>query len=371
MKYLVFLFLSITFIYSLAPDELKLTSYDIDDFNTDYDEDSCKKVIDILINLVEEVYVFNDIAKNPPDKEYYGVINIVEEFRKINTKNRKYYDFYRDIKRVIAKLKDLHFLFTAKNNTIDGVQIDTLMMCLPLSLNVKGNSSENAAMYVEHFQGCQNLYPDEDINFINNHLDIPLKSINQKSPFDFIQNFSVEYLNFKSKHGVFSLIMEYFNFFPLYLLPLSKEESTNIEFTFNDGLSIKLNYTLIPYQANKIKKNTLKENEIKWKYHTKNPKGFYCLIDDENQVNVFKQSDFKLEEDTEEVIKKCTEEFYNNPYPIIGIEAGNLGGSAYAAVFVQQYIQPKILARHHEAFKYNNYLKKYFEENFMMKKLVK
>ena len=39
MKYLVFLFLSITFIYSLAPDELKLTSYDIDDFNTDYDED--------------------------------------------------------------------------------------------------------------------------------------------------------------------------------------------------------------------------------------------------------------------------------------------------------------------------------------------
>ena len=48
--------------------------------------------------------------------------------------------------------------------------------------------------------------------------------------------------------------MEYFNFFPLYLLPLSKEESTNIEFTFNDGLSIKLNYTLIPYQANKIKK---------------------------------------------------------------------------------------------------------------------
>ena len=64
------LFLSITLIYSLAPDALKLTSYDIDDFNTDYDEDSCKKVIDILINLVEEVYVFNGIAKNPPDKEY-------------------------------------------------------------------------------------------------------------------------------------------------------------------------------------------------------------------------------------------------------------------------------------------------------------
>ena len=297
MKSLVFLFLSITFIYSLAPDELK--SYDIDDFNTDYDEDSCKKVIGILINLVEEVYVFNDIAKNPPDEEYYGVINIVEEFRRINTKNRKYYDFYRDIKRVIAKLKDLHFLFTPKNNTIDGVQLDNLMMCLPLSLNVKGNSPENARMYVEHFQGCQIFYPEEDINFINNHLDIPLKSINQKYPFDFIQDFSVEYFNFKSKHGLFSLIMEYFNFFFFFLLPLSKEESTNIEFTFDDGLSFKLNYTLIQYPANKIETNSLKGNEIKWKYHTKNPKGFYCLIDDENQVNVFKQSDFNLDEDTE------------------------------------------------------------------------
>ena len=43
--------------------------------------------------------------------------------------------------------------------------------------------------------------------------------------------------------------MGYFNLFPLYLLPLSKEKSNNIEFTFNDNQSITLNYTLFnnPY----------------------------------------------------------------------------------------------------------------------------
>ena len=235
MKLLILLFISFSYINSIFPEEeLPLIGLDIDDLNVDYDKSKCQKVINTLITLVNEIYVYNDISKNPPNAEYYGVINLEEEFKKIETINRKYYDFYRDIKRVIAKMRDLHFYFTAKNCTENGTQIDKLIMCLPISLNNKGDSQENAKMFIEKFDECATFYPKENIKFIEEHLNIPLQSINNKSPFDFIQEFPIEFINLKSKHGIFSLMMEYFNLFPLYLLPLSKEESTNIEFLFED-----------------------------------------------------------------------------------------------------------------------------------------
>ena len=116
----------------------------------------------------------------------------------------------------------------AKNNTENGTEIDKLIMCLPFSLNAKGNSPENAEMFIEKFETCESFYSEDNIDFINQHLNIPLKSINNKSLFEYIQEFSIKFINVKSKHGIFSLMMDYFNLFPLYLLPLSKEESSNI-----------------------------------------------------------------------------------------------------------------------------------------------
>ena len=46
-------------------------------------------------------------------------------------------------------MRDLHLFFTAKNYTENGTQIDKLIMCLPFSLNAKGNSSENAEIFIE------------------------------------------------------------------------------------------------------------------------------------------------------------------------------------------------------------------------------
>ena len=63
-------------------------------------------------------------------------------------------------------------------------------------------------------------------------------------------------------------------------------------------------------------------------------------------------------EDSEEVIRNYTEEFYNNSYPIIGIESSNPGGNVYLGTLLQQFIQVKIFARFQGSFKHSNPLKK-------------
>ena len=354
----ILFFISFNFAFSLIPKEqIIFNAISLDDLNVDYNETLCNKVIDSLINLVSDIYIYNDIAKHPPNEDYYGKIDIIEELKKIETKDRKYYDFYRDIKRVIAKTKDLHFLLSAKNFTENGILMDKIYMCFPFSLYIDGNSTENAEMYIKINPVCFTMYTEEEQQFISGHLEIPIESINNDSPFNYIQNFASEYINIKNKHGMFSIMMSYFNSFPIFLIPLSKEETTNIEFSFNDGNSITLNYSLLYLNTEKediIKefksKDSQKETSIQWKYFSSE---FKCLIDDINEVNVFQQTGMSLSEENKEIIKKCTEEFYNNSYPIIGIESLNQGGSKAISSYLEQLLQVKILPRYHESLKYS------------------
>ena len=61
-------FILLNSIFSLAPEEIGINIIDIDDLNVDYSEENCRKVIDILKNIVKEIYVYDDISKNPPNK---------------------------------------------------------------------------------------------------------------------------------------------------------------------------------------------------------------------------------------------------------------------------------------------------------------
>ena len=74
-------------------------------------------------------------------------------------------------------------------------------------------------------------------------------------------------------------------------------------------------------------------------------------------MNVFKQEYFQIVDDLEEVVNNCTEEFYNNSYPIIGIESRNKGGNVIASIIVRQLIQIKILQRVHESVRYSEFIK--------------
>ncbi len=83
LRYLLILFISIYTVYSLVenPNVYQNGIY-LDAFNKEIEESKCKKVIDTLKYAVKEVFIYNDIIKNPPNKNYYGSVNLVEEFNK-------------------------------------------------------------------------------------------------------------------------------------------------------------------------------------------------------------------------------------------------------------------------------------------------
>ena len=83
LRYLLILFISIYTVYSLVENpNVYQNEIDLDAFNKEIEESKCKKVLDTLKYAVKEVFIYNDIIKNPPNKNYYGSVNLVEEFNK-------------------------------------------------------------------------------------------------------------------------------------------------------------------------------------------------------------------------------------------------------------------------------------------------
>ena len=114
-------------------------------------------------------------------------------------------------------------------------------------------------------------------------------------------------------------------------------------------------------------KNNLNDNinDIEWQYSTSDGNGILCRVDEVNKVNVFKQTTFHfLGNDYKqvlEVVENCTEAFYSNSYPIIGIESRNGGGVCKLSYYFQELLQVKILPTPHYSVKLSNLMKNYVE----------
>jgi hypothetical protein len=232
---------------------------------------------------------------------------------------------------------------------------------------------------------------------------MPLTKINGTDPFEFIQNLQLEFNAIHNRHGQFSRNMNGAHKISINRNPLTKEQFSNIEFTFEND-SIVLDYYLyyinpdlqhnnefmnfynheiqkeintleeisildIENKFNKLNNdyNNIKINDLDWDYSTNDTDGIQCRVDHKNEVNVFKQKTF-LFEDKEydqalEVIDNCTEAFYNNSYPIIGIESKNGGGIIEVSLYFQQFLQVKILQRTHFSTKTSDLVKQQIESD--------
>ena len=347
----------------------KSDKFSIDFFNADISESQCNLVIDNMIQLIEEGYAYNDIIKNPPNIEYFGKYNLTEDLKKVEKKDRKYFDFYRDIRRITAQMKDGHFNILPIESP-NKYNPENVELCLPFSFYIKGNSNYTAQIYIEIYKECFDFFNQEEQNFINSHLDKPLLSINNKDPFDYIQNLQSEFNSVHNKHAEFSKNLENAHKLSLAHNPFTEKQISNIQFVFDGGDNITLNY-YINYKEEKDKTKEIINDDIdlkEWKYSTKLPNSIKCLIDDSKKVNVFKQGSFNFlkEEDYKdalEVIKNCIKEFYNNSYPIVGIEYNSQGESINTGLYFQQLLQIKIMQRTHFSAKISNMTKNEFMKN--------
>ena len=88
-------------------------------------------IISNLTSLLEG-YVYLDIVKNPPNSKHQK-INLIEELRKINiSSNKPFYEFFREIRRVIGSVKDVHLAIMPLNN-----QALNYTACIPFSFEIK------------------------------------------------------------------------------------------------------------------------------------------------------------------------------------------------------------------------------------------
>ena len=191
-------------------DKIKLTygqKSQIDELlDEELEETYCENVISNLIKVFD-AYVYTDIAKRPPDiKDYtnyhHEKIDLKGVISKVERKDRKFYEFYQEIKKILTSTKDLHFnveLTKYKNKNNVDILFNQYNAFLPFDFAVKEYNGEfrvfieiNYINYQSYIEDIQNKIQAENLKkFLEDHSEIPIKSINNMDPFDYIQNWNI------------------------------------------------------------------------------------------------------------------------------------------------------------------------------------
>ena len=382
----------------------KIDRFSTDDLNVDISEENCKLVIESFKKLYQDGYVYTEIKKSPPNPVYFEPADLISDLNNIKTKDRKYYDFYRDIREIMGKMRDLHLSMKATTSP-NGYNLGLMTFCLPFSFEIKTDSKNDSKIYIK-ISPCFSYYNVVQQQFINSHLGKYVKSINKTDPFDYIQNLYHKFKACYNKHSTFTLNIRS-PYVGISTIPLTSQELSNIEFVFegekedSDDVII-LDYYLY-YKAsdrnNKelmnlyneenrkntkqlstktileikdelnerkklLNKDANEKNGIEWTISTQDG-NIQCRVDKEKKLNVFKQSSFYFLDEKYynaiEVVENCTELFYSNPYPIVGIESRNGGGVCKLSFYFQELLQSKILPVQHNSVKLSKLMQEYVE----------
>ena len=216
-------------------------------------------------------------------------------------------------------------------------------------------------LFVKRHEYNSKFFNDDDLKKLDDNIKYPIKSINNKDPFDYIQTFG-GYDLFKSEHAIFTINLNRLsNRGRLDIYPFNKETLTNITIKYTNNEIFNFDYKILKindmseefakffdtfmsnYNPNNIlyptifdieneyikSKNNYRilQNDI-WDYKYKGKLKY--KIDNENQVNVIYQNTFSfnflLERDANEFHKLIGNKILENNYPIILIEDLNGGG---------------------------------------------
>ena len=353
-------------------------SFDYINGKIEYSEEDYKSFIEYLSNSFSDAYAFNDISKNPPkldfNSNYHEKIDIQKELNEIDLNEITPYEFYRKIWQILSKLKDQHIQINWKS-----LNLDQFFILGPLDYSIKEDEDGNIKIFGE----CIDEEQIEDFNngdkiseICQDYTDtpIPIKSINDMDPFEFINNFGGNFLSTKNIHGTFTFKLKYHNNVPLSDYPLNLEELQNYQVEIESGVSFITQYLILSdididnerlrnLDENKNNNISIKKKIFKGKSKFLNskkirtstrtrargapskkiklllmngyPKWNYeyedilkCSADETNEVNIYYITSFEPSNKNEfnETIENCYKLFDNNLYPIIVINDLNNGG---------------------------------------------
>ena len=355
-----------------------------------------KYIIGNITKILQKAYAFYEIAKNPPqpdfDPNYHIKVDIKKELEEIDIEKKTYFELWKDIRKVLGKLRDKHLLYLFSDFFLITANFKVLMpIKLELLKNgenprIFGRKNDNQ-QYIQNFSNYENV-----IKIIEKNINIPIKLINNKNPFDFISEFNNNDCDYKSPHAKFPL--KYNDFFQSEFLPFSVEDLNNLTVVYDNEDILPLEYLIISnrdiynytnndifLQLSKIDHNYKRyinqnlmnlnnifeeihidgikfnknENNLKlsdiddsiydwdfcdWDYCYLD--SFKCKVDNISNINVYYMNNLFAFDTSSfaSVILQCAELFDNNTYPIILIDDSNAGGSVFLCQFLLESFSP-------------------------------
>ena len=223
-------------------------------------EDYCKAIKENIKQLMERAYIYLDYAKNPKQPEgfddYFEKVDFIKDLEEIKTKDRTYYEFYRDIREALGKFKDYHLNIVSEFSP-EGVDLSKSIAFVPFSFNIKKDTENKAKLYIEPLPADVKQFFPELEQKLKELQEIPLTSINGSDPFNYIQYFiGNKFFQSKNPHATFSYNMNV-NVackFSLDFIPLTKEELSDIKFTFENDESFNITYQFLIFKSESFTK---------------------------------------------------------------------------------------------------------------------
>ena len=397
MKMIAF-FLLIGLIYGEDPYEKLI--------NEKVTEQYCKYVKGNMTSIINDGYVYSDFLKSPKKPDGYDAylpkVDLIKDLNNINTTNRTFYDFYREVQKILEKTMDGHFSIYA-TKTSNNFDLNNAYFCIPFIYYIneifdKNNEVNDTYLSILPFDFCREDYAEDLLQKINSLIGKKINKINDLNPYEYLEDMGKKGFVVYCPQERYIILSRYICEFGISRFPFKNEElSLKIKFEGIDE-ELNINYTFkqkkffstefqeyflkeqqkyiklgIPFptfekmelrykiQKGLINKNNIEQENINWDLKNKE-ESIKCKIDNENEMNVIYQNHFLTSDfyEYENTMYNCFEKFYSNNYKIIVIEDQNGGGYSNLCIPFTQYINPKVSKFHKIASKSSNLFKNHF-----------
>ena len=212
------------------------------------DEKKAQYIIGNITGILQKFYIYKDIAKIPPEIEniknyHHNPIDLIDNLNKFSTKNKTHLSLYQNINQILSSVRDNHL--NIELNIIDNkINISSFHFYLPFELYI----DIQEGIEVLKIKANRDTKEHKLKEFLEKHIECPLKFINRTDPFEYIQNFG-KYQRFKNKHAQFTFNLKAVIEMPIKIIPYDLSDLINIEFEFKNGDIMNIDYQLYNYSS--------------------------------------------------------------------------------------------------------------------------